>query len=109
VPWGRHRCALAQDLLDHTQEDRQHRGDHTPVFAKGIAQPFRQRQYPLVHRQRWECMIDQMRRHLHHAPGIARGANSTLLAEGDKEIMAALRTARPGEPMRQESWFMHPT
>ena len=32
---------LAQDLLNHTQEDRQNRGDRASIVAKEIAQPLR--------------------------------------------------------------------
>jgi hypothetical protein len=64
--------SLAQHLLDHAQKDLQHGGDGTRIVPKEIAQPLRKRQHPLAHRQPREDVIDQVRRRLHHAPGIAR-------------------------------------
>ena len=74
-----------------------------------MSQPLGQRQNPLAQRQPLDHVVDQVSGGLDHAPGIARVGTAAPLAEGDQEVMAALLTARPGEPMRQESWFMHPT
>jgi hypothetical protein len=45
--------------------------------------------------------IDQMRRRVVHATGIARGTDTTSFAgEGDEQIVAAIAAADAGEAMR---------
>jgi hypothetical protein len=103
-PWGGTGGAFAQHLLDHTQEDRQYCRDCTPVVSQEIAQPLRQRSYPLAHRQRREDMIDPMRRRLHPAPGVARRIDRTPFAGiAEEKVMAALRATRPGEARAKDS------
>ena len=49
-------------------------------------------------------MIDQMGGNLHHAPGVTGRAGPACLArEGDQEVLAAVRAARPGKTSGQDS------
>jgi len=90
--------SLAQDLLDHAQEDRQYGCDRSPVVPKEITQPLGQRQHPLAHRQRREDMIDQVGGGLRHAPGCARRAyRAPFAGKSDQEVVTALRAPRPCE------------
>jgi len=60
--------------LNHAQKDLQHGGEGTRIVPKEIAQPLWKQQHSLTHRRPRENLIDQVRRRLHHAPGIARRA-----------------------------------
>jgi hypothetical protein len=58
-----------------------------------ITQPLQDRQHPLAHRQVGEHMVAQVRRRLHHAPGVARRADVPALAgEGHEVIVPAVVT-----------------
>ena len=49
-------------------------------------------------------MVSQVRRRLHHAPGVARRADSTALAgEGDKEVVPTVCAACAGKAMRKDA------
>ncbi len=71
-----------------------------------VSQALGDRQHPLAHRLAGEHLLDQMRRGLHHAPGIAGGAHATAFAgKGDQEVVAALRAARPGKARGEDPTF----
>ena len=71
-----------------------------------IAQALRDRQYPWTHRQRRENLVHQMRRHLGHAPCVARGAHHAPFArKRDQEITSALPAPSPGEAVGQDAAF----
>ncbi len=58
----------------------------------------------LVHRQRREEVIDQVRRGLRHVPGVARGAQPAHLArEGNEKIMPAVRAAGACETVAEDA------
>ena len=72
--------------------------------CRKVAQPLRHRQHPLLHWQAWEDVIRQMRRGLHHAPGIARRAHATSLAgERDQEVVAAVAAPRTREAVGEDA------
>jgi len=97
-------AALDQMRLDDTQKDSQDSAKGLRLALQVPAQPFGHREDPLAHRQRREDVIDQVRRGLRHASGVARGAQPAPLArEGDQEVMAAVRTSGPGEAVGEDA------
>ena len=51
-------------------------------------------------------MIRQLCRRLHHAPGVARGADTTAFAAiGDAVVMPAVTTAGPGHTVSKDAAF----
>ena len=49
-------------------------------------------------------MIRQLRSRLHHAPGIARGADASAFAgEGDEEVLSTIVTPRPGKAVGKDA------
>ena len=94
----------AQALLHHAQEQAQGGTLEVGVAVQEVAQALRHRQHPLPHRQAWEYVIGQMRRRLHHAPGIARRAHAAPLAgEGNEEVVPALPATGPGETVGEDA------
>ena len=69
-----------QALRDDPQENAQHHVEHCPVALHEVAQSLWNGEHPLAHRQAGEDMIAEVCRCLHHAPGIARGADATAFA-----------------------------
>jgi len=67
-------AAPAQLGLDDTQQDVQDGGDGLGLALQVPAQALRHGEDPLTHRQRWNDVIDQVRRGLCHPPGVARRA-----------------------------------
>ena len=93
-----------QALLHRAQEHPQGRALEGGVAVQEVAQPLRHRQHPLPHWQAWEDVIRQMRRGLHHAPGIARRAHATSLAgERDQEVVAAVAAPRTREAVGEDA------
>ncbi len=87
-------------LLDGIKDDAQCAVKGFAVVLEVVAQPLGQGQHPLAHRQAGQDMVGQMRGGLHHAPGVAGGADAAPFAgEGDEKVMAAVVAARPGEPV----------
>ena len=94
VHLGHTRAMSLQALRNNAQEDTQHHVEHCPVALHEVAQALGHRQHPLAHRQTGENMIRQVRRRLHHAAGIARGADTPAFAgEGDKVVVRAVAAA----------------
>jgi hypothetical protein len=95
--------ALPQSLLDGAQKAVQH-GVLQFGVVEVVAQPFRQREHPLPHRQGGEDVIDQMGGGFDHAPGGARGADATTLAGvGDDEIVTAVGAAGTGKAVGEDA------
>jgi len=68
------------------------------------AQAFGHGEDPLTHPQRRDDMIDQVRRGLCHAPGVARRTQPAALArEGNQEAMPAVRTPGPGKTVGEDA------
>ncbi len=61
-------------MLNEPQKNAQHHVEHWPVVLDEVTQPLWHRYHPLAQRQAREYMIRQVRRRLHHAPCVARGA-----------------------------------
>jgi hypothetical protein len=59
-------AALGAEHRAH--EDAQHGAAQTVIVGQRVAQPMRQRQHPLAHRQVAEHAVDEVRRALAHAP-----------------------------------------
>jgi len=58
----------------------------------------------LAHRQAGEDVIRHMRRRLHHAPGIARGAEIPAFAVvGDEVVTSTIITPRPGKAVGKDA------
>ncbi len=51
-------------------------------------------------------MVAEVRRRLHHAPGVARGADTPAFAGiGHKVVVPAVITPRPGKAMGEDAAF----
>jgi hypothetical protein len=101
-------AALAQMGLDDVQQDMQYGADRLRLALHLIsiwpAQPFGHREDPLAHRQRRDDVIDQVRRGLCHAPGVARRTQAAPFArEGDQEVVPAVRTSGAGEAVGENA------
>jgi hypothetical protein len=95
---GRTGAVGLQALRNDPQEDAQHHVANRTIPLQKKAQPLWNRQHPLTHWQTGEDEIRQVRRRLHHAPGVARGADDPAFAgEGDKVVVPAVTTACVGE------------
>jgi hypothetical protein len=106
VHMGRPGAVGLQSLRNHPQEDTQHHVEHCLVTLHEVAQSLRDRQHPLAHRQAGKNMIAEVRRRLHHAPRVARGAHApTFAGEGDEVVVAAVITARAGKAVRKNAAF----
>jgi len=67
-------AAPAQMAIDDPQQDVQDGADGLRLSLEVPAQAFGHGEDPLTHRQRRDDVIDQVRRGLCHAPGVARRA-----------------------------------
>jgi formate-dependent nitrite reductase cytochrome c552 subunit len=68
------------------------------VALQKVAQALRDRQHPVTHRQWREDLIDQMRGHLSHAPGVAgRTLRAALKGERNQKSVSALTTPGTGK------------
>ena len=93
-----------QALRDDPQENPQHHVEHWPVALHEVAQSLGHRQHPLAHRQAGKDVIRQVRRRLHHAPGVARGADATAFAgEGDEVVVAAIVAPGTSKAVRKDA------
>jgi len=76
----------------------------TQIMVPGeeIAQPVRQREHPLPHRDIGEDVVDEMGGPFGHAPSTAARAHRPPLArEGDQTVGATGATSKPSEPARE--------
>ena len=106
VQLRRPRAVGLQALRDDPQEDAQHHVEHGPVALHEVAQSLRNRQHPLAHRQARENVIGEVCRRLHHAPCVARGADTTAFAGiGNEVVMPAVITPGPGKAVRKDAAF----
>ncbi len=104
---GASRAMLEQAAFHHGQEDAQHRALQGRVRLQEVTQPLGHGQDPLAHRQRWENVIDQVRRCFGHAPRVARGAHTaTLAGVCDQEIVLALVAVGVGEAVSKDAAFV---
>ena len=70
------------------------------------AQPLWHRQYPLAHRQAGKDVIREVRRRLHHAPRVARGAEAPAFAGiGHEVVVPAIVTPGSGKAMCKDAAF----
>jgi len=105
-PPARAAAALAQPRLDDPQQDMQDRAERLGIALQKVAQALRDRQHPLAYRQRREDLVHQMRRHLSHAPGVARGTQRAALArKRDQKIVSALPAPGAGEAVGEDAAF----
>jgi hypothetical protein len=78
-----------------SKKNAQHHVEYRPVALHEVVQPFRNRQHPLAHRQAGEAVIRQVRCRLHHAPRVARGADTPAFAGiGDEVVVSTIVTRR---------------
>lgn len=97
------RQALPQSLFDGAQKAVQHGALQFGVIEV-VAQPFREREHPLPHRQGGKDVIDQMGGGFDHAPSGARRADASALAGvGDDEIVAAVGAAGTGKAVGEDA------
>jgi len=100
-------CARAmglQALCNDPQEDAQHHIERGTVALHEVAQALRDGEHPLAHWKAREYVIVQVSCGLHHAPGAARGADTTAFAgEGDKVVVAAVIAAGAGKAVREDA------
>jgi len=106
VHLGRTGAVALQALRYDQQEDTQHHVQYRPVTLHVVAQPLRGGEHPLAHRQAGKNMIAEVCRRLHHAPGIARGADATAFAGiGDEVVVSTIVTPRLGKTVRKDAAF----
>ena len=100
VGWrGLHACRLTHKPLDFAHEDVRECGDSFGPKPKKPPQTLRHGDHPLPHGDRWNDVIDQVRRGLRHAPAVARWADAPPLArEGHEKIVTAGAAPCPGKP-----------
>ena len=79
VHLGRTGAVVLQALRYDPQEDAQHHVQYRPVALHEVAQSLRHREHQLAHRRAGENMIAEVRRRLHPAPCVARGAHASAL------------------------------
>ena len=100
----RPRAVGLQALRDDPQKNTQHHVEHGPITLHEVAQSLGHRQHPLAHRQAREDVVRQVSRCLHHAPGIARGANTPAFAGiGHKIVVSTVVTPRPGKAVGKDA------
>ena len=63
------------------QENAQHHIECRPVALYEVTQPLWYGEHPMAHRKAIEDVIGEVCSRLHHAPGVARGADTELLQE----------------------------
>ena len=101
---GRAKAVRLQALRNDPQKNPQHHIEHWPVALHEVTKPLWNREHPLAHRQAGKGVIRQMRRSLHHAPGVAGGADTPALAgEGNKVVVPAVTTAGTGKAVRKDT------
>ena len=76
----RARAMSLQSLLNHPQKNAQHHVEHWAIAQRVVRQPLGDRQHTLAHRQAGEVVVAQVCRCVGHAPGVARGPDSTAFA-----------------------------
>ena len=102
----RTRAMSLQALRDDPQKDAQHHVQYRPITLHEVAQPLGHRQHPLAHRQAREDVIGQVRRRLHHAPRVARGADTPAFAvEGHEVVVRAVSAAGAGKAVGKDAAF----
>jgi hypothetical protein len=106
VHMGRPGAVGLQSLRNHPQEDAQHHVEHCPITLHEVAQPLGHREHPLAHRQPEENMIAEVCRSLHHAPGVARGADAPAFAGiGQEVVVPAVITPGSGKAVGKDAAF----
>jgi hypothetical protein len=104
VQLRRPRAVGLQTLRNDAQEDAQHHVQYRSITLHEVAQALWDRQHPLAHRQAGKDVVSEVRRRLHHAPGIARGAHAAAFAGiGDKIVVPAVVTPRPGKAVGEDA------
>ena len=103
---GRPGAVGLQSLRDDPQKNAQHHVEHRPITLHEVAQPLWHRQNPLAHRQPGENVIRQVRRRLHHAPRVARGAHAPAFAGiGHEVVVSAVITPGAGKAVGKDAAF----
>ena len=88
---------------DGAQQDAEHVAGEARVVGQEGADPLRQGEYPLADGQRRQDVVGEVGGHLHHAAGVAGGADAAALAgEGDGALGGALQR------MRAKPWARMP-
>ena len=101
---GRARAMGLQVLRNDPQENAQHHIQCCSVALHKVAQPLGHGEHPLAHRQAREDMVYEVRRRLHHAPGIARGAHTPAFAgKGHEVVVPAIITTSAGKAMGKDA------
>ena len=97
---------LAQAGLDGAQQDAHDHALQRRIVVQEIAQPLRYGKHPLPQRQRRQHVIDEVRRGLHHAPGIARWADGPAMAgKGNQEVVPARSAMGARKAIRKDAAF----
>lgn len=92
------REAISPRRSGHASRRCRSGADRPRLAFQILAQTFEHRENPLTHRQRWDKVIDQVRRGLRHSPGVARRTESATLArERNEKIMPTVRAVGAGE------------
>jgi hypothetical protein len=98
------RAGAAQRGADGAEQDAQHVAGQARVVGQEGADPLRQGEHPLAERQRRQDVVGQVGGHLHHAAGVAGGADAAALAgEGDEALGGAA-----SQRMRAKPWARMP-
>ena len=84
----------------------QHNVAHRPITLHVVAQPLRDGEHPLAHRQTRKDVNREVCSRLHHAPGIAREADATAFAGiGHEVFVSTIVTPRPGKVLGKDAAF----
>ena len=75
-------------------------------FLHEVVQGRGHREHPLAHRQAGKNMIAEVRRRLHHAMRVARGADTSACAgEGHEVVVSAVVAPGPGKAVGKDAAF----
>ena len=82
----------------------QHHIQHGPITLHKVSQALGHGQHPLAHRQARENVVCEMRRRLHHASRVARGAYASAFAgEGHEVVVRAVGAAGAGKAVGENA------
>jgi hypothetical protein len=101
---GSGRAGAAQRGADASEQDAEHVAGETRVTGQEGTDPLRQGEHPLTDGQRGQDVVGQVGGHLHHAAGVAGGADAAALAgEGDEALGGARVAADAGEAVGEDA------
>jgi hypothetical protein len=96
--------AVSQSGPDGAEQDPEHGPGEGGVVVEEGADPLGDGEHPLADRQRRQDVVIEMSGDLHHAPGVAGGADAaTLAGEGHEALGGAVVAPDAGEAVGQDA------